>query len=337
MKSKLNRPKVTVLISVYNGEKWVGEAIDSVINQTFKNFEIIAVNDGSTDRTKTILKKYAEIDQRVKLVDKEKSGLTDSLNLGLFLARGEWIARMDADDLSVSDRIEKQHNLVNSNLGLNLVGSGMYRIDENGIIKGKYIYPKMHGQLLDKLMGFESIFPHSSAFIKLVDLLKVGGYRIRFKKSQDYDLWMRLSEIGKIFCIDEPLVKIRKHSQQISYEDGGRRQSVYAMIAAVSYFLRKSQQSDPVDQNASNQIFEKFYDYVERKMDLYLYFKYCEFVSEIKAALQYGGLINGLKIAKIISADLSAFKNILAVRYQKNTMPKRIANSWIVDRKTGKM
>ena len=116
-----NDPKISVVMAVYNGEKYLREAIDSILNQTFKDFEFIIVNDGSTDRTREILESF--IDPRIVLIHQEHMGLTKSLNRGIALAKGKYIARQDADDISMAERLEKQFNFLESHENVALLGT----------------------------------------------------------------------------------------------------------------------------------------------------------------------------------------------------------------------
>ena len=116
-------PSITVLMAVYNGDRWLAESIQSVLGQTFTNFEFIIINDGSDDYSPQIISQFAKKDSRIHVYDKENSGLTDSLNYGIEKAQGEWIARIDADDIWRSERLQKQIECVRLNTDLVLVGS----------------------------------------------------------------------------------------------------------------------------------------------------------------------------------------------------------------------
>ncbi|MCP8319033.1 MAG: glycosyltransferase, partial [Candidatus Methylarchaceae archaeon HK01B] len=127
----MKSPKITILMSVYNGEKYLREAIDSILNQTFKDFEFLIINDGSTDRTVEILRSYH--DSRIKIITNEKNmGLTKSLNKGLKIARSEYVARMDADDISYPRRLEVQYEYMKKNPDVGIVGSWNDVIDDKG-------------------------------------------------------------------------------------------------------------------------------------------------------------------------------------------------------------
>ena len=129
----MKNPKVTVLMSVYNGEKYLQEAIDSILEQTFKDFEFLIINDGSTDKTGEILESYHDL--RIKIINNEKNiGLTKSLNKGLKLARGEYIARQDADDISMPERLEKEVEFLETHQDYAVVGAFAKIINKNSEI-----------------------------------------------------------------------------------------------------------------------------------------------------------------------------------------------------------
>jgi glycosyltransferase involved in cell wall biosynthesis len=125
-------PKVSVVMSVYNNESYIREAVESVLNQSFKDFEFIIINDGSTDRTREILTSYT--DERIRLFDQENRGLTISLNRGLSLAKGSYIARMDGDDISDPERFAEEVRFLEQNEKIGLIGTYAHRIDEQGRI-----------------------------------------------------------------------------------------------------------------------------------------------------------------------------------------------------------
>ena len=199
--------KVTVLMSVYNGEKYLREAIDSILNQTFTDFEFLIVNDGSTDRTAEILQSYD--DHRIKIVDNAKNiGLTKSLNIGLRMARGEYIARMDADDVSMSLRLEKESELLDNKPEVGLVGIRYEVIDEADKSFGIVKYPMTDKEIKRRLLEGTS-FGHGSVMFRKECIETVGLYRPEFKYAQDYDFFLRISERYAVANISESLYKFR--------------------------------------------------------------------------------------------------------------------------------
>lgn len=221
--------RVSVLTSVYNGEKYLKEAIESILSQTFSDFEFIIVNDNSTDSSLEIIKSFK--DDRINLVEnKENLGLTKSLNKGLKLAKGDYIARMDADDISEPTRFEKQVKVLEENPEYTVVGSNMVLINENGEILEDMIYPQTPEENLGNIF-FANTIVHSSAMFRREFVLKLGGYNEEYKKSQDYDLWLSIIENGgQLYNIQEYLLKYRTHSDSITSKFGSEQEGTVVKI-----------------------------------------------------------------------------------------------------------
>lgn len=215
-------------MSVYNGEKYLCEAIDSILNQTFKDFEFLIINDGSTDGTAEILQSYR--DPRIKIIINEKNmGLTKSLNIGLKIANGEYIARMDADDISLPKRLEKEVAFLDQNKKIGLVGAYYVMIKENGRILHKIKFLTESDVLKEKLLEVNQ-FCHGSVMFRAECIEKVGLYREEFKSAQDYDLWLRISEVYDVANIPEPLYKRKLHTKLVSITQK-KQQDEYALLA----------------------------------------------------------------------------------------------------------
>lgn len=206
-------PRVNVVMSVFNDERYVGEAVDSILNQTFRDFEFIIINDGSTDRTREILSSYR--DHRIHLFDQENMGLTKSLNRGLSLARSEYIARMDGDDISDSTRLEKEVRFLDQNRDVGLVGTFAYRIDEQGKRISLYTY-KTTNEEIRKNIWVDCPFCHSSVMFRKACIDTVGPYREKVGPTEDYDLWFRITERFDTANIPEPLHAFRIDPQGIT-------------------------------------------------------------------------------------------------------------------------
>ena len=224
----MKNPEVTVLMSVYNGEKYLREAIDSILNQTFENFEFLIINDGSTDGTADTLQSYN--DPRIKIINNEKNiGLTKSLNRGLKIARGEYIARQDADDVSMPERLEKEVNFLNQNRNIGLVGTYSLRINEKGNVLHVARPLNDDRELKEKLL-IGNQFGHGSVMFRRECIEKVGSYREEFKSSQDYDLWLRIADFFDVANIPELLYKWRLNVNSISVVRKDQ-QDKYATVA----------------------------------------------------------------------------------------------------------
>ena len=321
-------------MTVYNSEKWLDQSICSVLSQTFSNFEFIIVDDGSTDKSFEILTRYEKIDPRVKVYKKKNSGLTDSLNYGFQKANGNWLARIDSDDVCKSNRLEKQLSFVKRNKSLILIGSGLQIINEKNDRGRIYIYPKSSKKLVSQISKGDAFFPHSSAFINVKALRKVGGYRSQFKRSQDQDLWLRLSEIGTISCIDEPLIFIRKHSRQISVMDSGLMQIQYSYLAMTSYHIRQMGESDPlIEINKSK--FEEFFNFINNYLITKKIFQIKNLIEELKITIYYEKSFSK-KLFKIMRLAFKKPKRLIIAIFYTVFRPNhasKIATNWIIKKK----
>lgn len=237
-------PKVSVLTCVYNGERYLSEAIDSVLGQSMTDFEYIIVNDGSTDGTKDILTDYQSRDRRIKVIDKPNSGPGDSRNVGLQAACGKWVAILDADDVALLDRLMSQLNYLRNRPEILLVGGYAAVTDENGHQVRVNTYPSEHEQLLNNLEEHKVFVPHSSCLYHRETVLKLEGYNSYFVVSEDHDLFLRLAQHGKLGCVDQVVVKLRIRGDSLSHARYDRI-LLMGMAGLVCHFRRKNGASDP--------------------------------------------------------------------------------------------
>ena len=176
---------------------------------------------------------------------KENTGLSDSLNCGLEIAKGKWIARLDQDDVCFRDRIMSQLNYVEKNPELYLAGGFFEEVSEDLSFLKVHSYPICHRRLIGNLEGFKKFFPHSSAFYR-ADIAKlIGGYNKRFSMADDRKLWLDFALLGKIGCVPKVVVKIRKHQGQMSQSMRGETQIRDALAATLCYFIKKHGGADP--------------------------------------------------------------------------------------------
>ena len=227
---KMKSPKVTVLMSVYNGERYLREAIDSIWNQTFTDFEFLIVNDGSTDRTAAILRSYD--DSRIKIINNENNiGLTKSLNKGLGMARGVYIARMDADDVSMPERLEREVDFLETHHDYAVVGTFVKVLNKNSDVI--HIGDKLiEDAKIQEFLKRDNCITHGSAMIRKKCLIDVGHYDESMARSQDYDLWLRLSEKYRLANIPEYLYMWRKHNENIEAKYMAE-QKIFVVLAMV--------------------------------------------------------------------------------------------------------
>ena len=320
--------KVSILMSCYNSERWLCAAIESILGQSFTDFEFVIVDDGSTDSTPSIVADYQRRDSRIRVIRKANTGLADSLNVGIEQASGEWVARIDADDVALSNRLEKQLQIA-SNSDFVYVGSGAIEIDDTGRRTGEYIYPVTHEDLLDSLKRGKSFPAHSSALINTKALRRVGSYRTRIRRSQDWDLWLRLSEVGRLTSVQESLVMIRKHAMQVSHESGGKDQIVFSRAAIASYFLRQLGVSDPVD--LPDVIFHNFIDWVDRKLareGVYELYKLRTLLQRVRSESPFG-IESLLAVLLILSKNPLIASKLLLHRHFGEDVGLQLAREWI--------
>lgn len=214
METTIKKPKVSVLMSVFNGEKYLREAVDSILNQTFKDFEFLIINDGSTDKTEAILKSYD--DPRIKVYNnRENIGLSKSLNIGLQMAKGEYISRQDADDISMPERLKMQVDFLNNHPDYAVIGTFAQVLNEDSGKTQLWKKPIADADLR-KFLKKSNCIVHGSAMIRKSSLLDVGFYYAPMEKSQDYELWLRLSKKYKMANIPKPLYLWRINSKKVA-------------------------------------------------------------------------------------------------------------------------
>lgn len=190
----MSNPVLSVAMAVYNGEQYLKPTIESTLNQTFKDFEFIIVNDASIDRTKEIINSYD--DPRIKLFNNEKNiGQTKSLNVGLHLAKGKYLARIDAGDVSMPNRLEKQVAFIEKNKEISVLGTSAFRYDESGRIIDVVHMPESSKAILQRIF-FASPLVHISVLMKRDIIEKMGGYNEEYDVLADYELWSRLIKKG---------------------------------------------------------------------------------------------------------------------------------------------
>lgn len=212
---------VSVLLAVRDGEPYIHEAVQSIVQQTYKNWELIVIDDGSTDNTAEIVKSFN--DSRIRLFQQQNQGLASSLNRAAGLAKGELLIRQDADDISSIERFEKIVDIYKANKTVALIATGAVIIDETGepLIEKKIVKDK--SDALKLICKIQNPFVHGSlAFTKQV-YIACKGYDERFPTSQDFDFVVRLLSKGDLFVISEPLYKFRLHSESITAKKSWRQ------------------------------------------------------------------------------------------------------------------
>lgn len=239
-------PPISVIMSVYNGEQYLAEAMDSVLNQTFGEFEFIVIDDGSTDRSVAMMQDYAKRDPRIVFKARENKGLPATLNEAARMARGEYLARMDPDDISLPTRFEKQLAYMRQHPEVVNLGSRVILIDPYGVELSITDHPLDH-EALDKdlLRGIGWAIVHPVAFMRKWALEKCGWYNENYRTSQDMECWLRMAEIGQLANIAEPLLKYRQHLSSANFAKAEQQKRFKLEIMTNAYARRGLGEFDP--------------------------------------------------------------------------------------------
>jgi glycosyltransferase involved in cell wall biosynthesis len=210
-------PAISVVMPLYNTERHLAASLDSVLGQTFTDFEIIAVDDGSKDGTVAILRDYEARDSRIRVLSRPNTGIVGALNDGLALARADFVARMDGDDLCLPDRFEKQVSYLTQHPECVLVGSQVLLIDP----EGQPICPHKLTRLTHEEIDHDHLnrWPviHPAVMMRRAAIEKIGRYRESYKWLEDLDLFLRLAEVGKLANLPDTLLKYRLHFNSVCH------------------------------------------------------------------------------------------------------------------------
>ena len=220
---------VSVVMSVYNGERFLREAVDSILSQSFREFEFVVIDDGSTDGSAGILDAYRDRDSRLRVFHRENRGLIESLNYGCTLAAGKYIARMDADDIAVRDRLERQIDFLEAHPEVAVLGGAVEFMDASGKTLATTQYPADDQEIQRRLLH-ECPIQHPAVMMRRDVMKSVGGYRHALTDAEDYDLWMRIGERTQLANLEQVVLRYRIHVGQVSLKK--RRQQTLGFLAA---------------------------------------------------------------------------------------------------------
>lgn len=279
------KPVITVLMAVYDGEAYLKECVDSVLNQTFKDFEFLIIDDGSVDSTSDIIKTYK--DERIRLLRNEKNlSQVASLNIGLDHAIGGYIARIDADDIMLPSRLERQLNYLKKRPDIALLGTFGEAIDEKGHTISRHRLPVRNEEIIATALFGEFIMMHSSIMFRKDIVFEAGKYNEAFSFTEDYKLATDLlARRYKINNIPDILIKYRLHNNRISVRDS--KPQIERYIIALKEFMK----------NFSSDIAEKdsalLFDFLLKagSMDITYWDKATE--KDVEKAIRLSGLLLG--------------------------------------------
>ncbi|NNV07975.1 glycosyltransferase [Geobacillus sp. MMMUD3] len=235
---KMINPIVSVVMPVYNALPWINESINSILNQTFENFELIIIDDGSVDGTREFLKNIND-SRIVRYFFSENRGIVSALNKGISLAKGKYIARMDSDDISSPIRLEQQVEFLEENPSCHLVATNIESFTHESTIPKEELerYQKWYNNAhtheeICLTLPIGNCLCHPSVMFRKDSFYKIGGYKSEFKLAEDYEFFIRMSKYGRLFKIRKPLLKYRIHSKQLSSEYKQRQRRIDAKIKA---------------------------------------------------------------------------------------------------------
>jgi hypothetical protein len=231
-------PQVSVIMPVYNGGAQLGRAIDSILQQTFDDFELVIVDDGSTDDTPTVLRRMSSADQRVRIICGRHAGLVAALNEGCANARGTYLARMDADDVAMPDRLGAQVRQMAANPRLGVLGGAVTVVDASDRVLYQMRYPT-RDSAIRKTLPTDCPFAHPAVMMRRSVFERTGGYRPAFVHAEDYDLWLRIAEHCEMANLDRSVLRYQVHTSQTSVAHG-QQQIVSTIGAQVAAQLRRT-------------------------------------------------------------------------------------------------
>ena len=249
----MDEPAVSVAMVVCNVERFLGEAIESILGQTFREFEFIIVDFGSTDKSKEIVASYAAKDSRVRLHEIPHCGLGEARNAACFLARGQYIAIMDADDVSLPDRLMWEVKFLEKHPEVGVVGGAVDWIDANGACVTHSAVPP--GVTLSRPEGNRELqsallkdcpFWQPSVLMRREAFVLVGGYRPAFAPTEDYDLWLRIAEHFEMANLKQVVLNYRIHPHQVSVRRR-KQQTLGTLAALASTAARRKGEPDPLN------------------------------------------------------------------------------------------
>lgn len=211
---------VSVLMPVYNGGKYLAEAVESILNQTYQDFEFLVLDDGSTDDTLKQLHQYAAMDSRLRVIARDHLGLGTTQRELVHYAKGEFIAHMDADDIALPGRFELQVAFLRRNPKVVCVGGAFQMIDSAGRFLTTLTPPQTDLEIQQLMLSGHTAINHPTVMMRLAAIRLVGGYDSEYDLAEDLDLWLRLGEVGEMANLADVLLKYRLHDKSISENAG---------------------------------------------------------------------------------------------------------------------
>lgn len=241
----MHAPLVSVVMSVRDGERFLRSAVESILEQTCHDFEFLIIDDGSSDASAAILHSYESSDSRVRVYQQDQRGLVKSLNRGCGEARGKYIARMDADDIAVSQRLQWQVQFMETHPAIAVLGGAVEVIDAAGNRLATHRNPIGDTAIRSVLLQVNP-FWHPTVLMRKDVFLSVGGYREVVADAEDYDLWLRIADHFELGNLSAVILKYRLHPHQVTVRKC-KQMALSAVAARAAAILRRAGQVDPLE------------------------------------------------------------------------------------------
>lgn len=247
---KRSMPKVSIIMAAFNVEGYISAAIESCLSQTFEDFELLIHDDGSSDRTLDIAKSYEARDRRIQVTSSSNLGPSAARNIICNRARGEYLAILDADDECLPNRLELQKSFLDRNLDYVLVGGQIHFMEEDGSVVGPVFLPTDHEEIDANHMMAQCKVYHSTVMMRTSAFLEVGGYNVQLPNAEDYDLWLRMAELGKLINLESVVARYRLRESSLSGQDY-KGQTSFAWRACA--LARERRGLPPIDAGAASE------------------------------------------------------------------------------------
>jgi glycosyltransferase involved in cell wall biosynthesis len=239
----MSSPTVSVVLPVRNGQRYIARAVESILAQSFRDWELIVINDSSSDRTADILRDLSIRHNRIRELTTPSSGLVLALNAGIAASRGELVARMDADDFALPSRFERQVAELSRRPSLVVLGGQIVRIDAQHRKLGRGRYP-IGDNSCRRQLSTSAPFCHPAVMLRKKAVVGVGGYRDTFRHAEDYDLWLRLAEVGELDNLADEILHYRVHGYGVTARYS-TEQAANAALALLAYRSRQNGRPEP--------------------------------------------------------------------------------------------
>ena len=229
---------VSVLMPVYNASQFLVHSIASIVEQSFPNWELICIDDGSSDGSSQILEKFARIDPRIRVFRQVNNGIVSALQSAIRESRGELLARMDADDIAVPSRLQTQVDFMRKNADVVVVGGAALEIDADGDPLRVTRHPCDSDAICERLLRRQCPLIHPSVMMRRSAVLQVGGYREQYQWVEDYDLWLRLLHRGRLANLDTVVLYYRQHAASVCWTRSNKQRELINMLLNDAYAMR---------------------------------------------------------------------------------------------------